>query len=104
MDSFGIQAAFGTWYGATVMSILLVMSVYLLSLIIVRYNFFRKMQVDAEPLMRRAQEAFVKDNEKSLAELKGQFPSDPPLRILVAYGLANTHLGVAEMAELFSVV
>jgi biopolymer transport protein ExbB/TolQ len=102
--SFGIQEAFSTWYGSAVMLTIISMSIYLMAMIVVRYSFFRKMRVDSDKLFKNTQEAFLKNDERVLSELKGQRLTDPPQRILVGYAMSNTHLAAEELSELLSVV
>ena len=103
MQQYGIMTAFSSWYGATIMGTLILMSGYLGALILIRLAFFKKAKVNSQKLLYDAQQAILSNDSKLLNELKADKPSDPPLRILVSLGLANMHLGAAELAELFSV-
>jgi biopolymer transport protein ExbB len=103
MNSFGILQAFHTWYGASVMLTLIAMSVYLLSVIIVRYQFFKRISVDAQKVLEETSKALTDNNTETLGKMKGQRASDPPVRILVAVGLSNASLAESDLKELFHV-
>jgi len=103
MNTFGIAQAFTSWHSIIVMTVLICMSIYLFALILVRAAFFSKMEVDSEKIMGRAQDAISKKDVKTLAELKGQRPADPPIRVLISVGLSNTHLDQSELIDLLGV-
>jgi len=103
MNSYGILNAFNSWYGATVMSILILMSIYLLALIVVRLIFFSRMTVNSGKLLKQAQEAVTTNNLRLLNELKSEKPSNPPVKLLVGIALANIDLSASELGELFSI-
>ena len=103
MGTFGIAQAFASWHSALVISIMVVMSVYLLALVVVRALFFRKIRIDTQELMQETQRAIVTKDRTAIASLKGQRATDPPVRILVSTGLANPDLPLDELREIFAV-
>ena len=103
MQTFGILQAFSTWYGATIMFIILSMSVFLVALILVRLNFFRTISMNSKHLIQETERAIHENDTKTLAKFKGQRANDPPIRILVSVGLLNQHLTSSELQELFGV-
>jgi biopolymer transport protein ExbB len=103
MQTYGIEAAFGSWYGALLMGTLILMSVYLMALVFVRLIFFARIKTDATRLLKDTQEAISTNNARQLNELKTERSADSPLKILVGLGLANMDMAPADMAELFSV-
>lgn len=103
MNTFGIAQAFASWHSAVVMVSMVLMSIYLVALIILRFNFFRKIHVDSHKLMEEAHKAVSSSDSKVLLSLKGQRASDPPVRILISTALSNSDLNSAELSELFAV-
>ncbi len=103
MNTFGIAQAFSSIHSAVVIGIMVLMSVYLLALIIVRLNFFRKMSVDSQKLMTEAHRAISHNDKKALAAMKGQRASDPPVMILIATSLSNPDVSHQDLSEILSV-
>jgi biopolymer transport protein ExbB len=103
MSSFGIMQAFNSWYGALIMISILLMSIYMVALIIVRWVYFRRMRADSDSLMQQAQKAYLDNDTKVLAELKNQKPTAPPVKLLIGLGLANSHLASQDLVEFFSI-
>jgi biopolymer transport protein ExbB/TolQ len=103
MSSFSVAQAFNHWYGALIMAILAVMSIYLMSLIIVRYIFFRKISVDATKVLEETNKAVMANDTEKLSKLKGQRAGDPPVRVLISVGLSNSHLQGQELNQLFHI-
>ena len=101
--TFSIAQAFNHWYGSVIMVILMMMSVYLMSLIIVRYMFFRRISVDASKVLDETNKAVMSRDADKLGKLKGQRAGDPPVRVLISVGLTNSHLGEPELNQLFHV-
>jgi biopolymer transport protein ExbB len=79
------------------------MSIYLVALVIVRLNFFRKIKADSQKLMEQAHEALSKHDQKAIAALKGQRTDDPPARILISAAFMHQDLNRSELSELFAV-
>ena len=103
MSAFGIGQAFTSWYGIIIMGFLGALSVYLAALIVVRYRFFKSIQVDAQKILEQTHKAIVDSDLSTLTTLRGQRASDPPVRILVSMGLSNPNLAPQELSELFQV-
>lgn len=102
-SSFGLVQAFTAWHSIAVLSIMTCMSVYLLALLIIRLNFFRKMRVDSQKLMEETHRAISSHDKKALALLKSQRNTDPPVRILVALSLNNHELENHDLSEVLHV-
>lgn len=103
MQTFGIAQAFHSWYGATVMVILMGLSIYTLTLAILRYKFFNKIKVDPPTLMAQLHKAIDGNDTQVLTQLRGQRVTDAPVRILMSAALRNNTLEPDEVLELFSV-
>lgn len=103
MNTFGIAQAFQSWHSGLVIGIMGVMSVYLMAVIIVRFNFFRKIQADSQRLLEEAKNALLKNDPKALANIRGQRASDPPIRILISAGMSHPELGATDLAEVLAV-
>ncbi len=103
MNTFGIAQAFQSWHSGLVIGIMGVMSVYLVALIIVRLAFFKKISVDSQELLEGARNALLKNDPRSLATIRGQRPSDPPIRILISAGLSHPELDASELSEVLAV-
>ena len=83
MEAFGIVQSLKSWYGAGIIGLLGLVSVYLVALIILRVKFFRSISIDSDGLLKNLEEAISNKKKKELEELKGKRATDPPLRILV---------------------
>ncbi len=95
MNTFGIEQSVASWYGALIMGILAVMSIYGVTLAIVRFQFFRKIRANAEEILD--------ETRKGKPLSKGQRASDPPLWILAAAAVNNRQLNEGELRELLSI-
>ena len=69
MQTYGIEQAFSSWYGALIMCTLIVMSIYLLALVFVRLIFFARIKTDSTKLIKDTQEAVATNNARMLNEL-----------------------------------
>lgn len=103
MNTFGILQAFHSWYGATVMFILMSLSIYTLALAILRFKFFNKIKVDPPALMAQLHKAIDNNDSQVLTQLRGQRVTDAPVRILMSAALRNNALDPNEVQELFNV-
>lgn len=103
MNAFGVSQSLSSWYGLSIMGILLLMSVYMGALVFVRFLFFRGVKIDSQRLLKDTHKAITNNDINTLTVLRGQRASDPPVRILVSTGLSNPHLNQSELGELFHV-
>ncbi|OVE78195.1 hypothetical protein BVX98_01005 [bacterium F11] len=103
MNSFGIMQSLQSWYGISIMGILALLSIYMVALMLVRFGFFRRVQVDSQKIVEKTNNAILQKDTKSLEELRGQRASDPPVRILVSTGISNAKLDPSELLDLFHV-
>ena len=103
MNSFGLAQAFSSVHSAAVIGIMVIMSMYMVALIIVRLNFFRKISVNSQRLMEEAKRAMEKNDRSTLAGMKGQRNDDPPVRILLGVALGNSDLPTSELSEVLAV-
>lgn len=103
MQTYGIESAFNSWYGAGIMCTLIAMSIYLLALMFVRAIFFSRIKADATRLLKDTQEAVTTNNARQLNELKTERGADSPLKILVGLGLSNMDMTGSDLTELFAV-
>jgi biopolymer transport protein ExbB len=104
MNTFGIAAAFQSWYGILIMGTLGLFSFYELALIMIRYVFFKRMTVDSQRMMEEVSAGLATGNVKLLGGFKDAKPSEPPVKILIGSALTNHHLNQAELMDLFTVV
>jgi biopolymer transport protein ExbB len=98
MQTYGIAQSVASWYGALVMGMIFVMSIYMVATAIVRYRFFSRCAGDGVTLLKDA-EAVLTD-AKGARDVGGFSPSDPPLRIMIATLLKNRELQPEELDEL----
>jgi len=103
MNTFGIAQAFQSWHSGLVIGIMGLMSVYLMSVVFVRFNFFRKIEADSQRLLEEAKNALLKGDAKALASIRGQRASDPPVRILISAGMSHPELNITDLSEVLAV-
>ncbi len=104
MNTFGLSAAFESWYGAIITGSLMFLSVYVMGLIILRAIFFMRMKVDSQRLMEELSAGLSTNNVRFLGQFKDFKQNDAPVKILIGTALANPQLTTAEQSELFNVV
>lgn len=103
MNTFGIAAAFESWYGGLITGSLILMSFYVIALILIRTFFFARMKVNSQKLMEELNAGLVTNNAKLLAQFKSFKSTDSPIKILIGTALANPQLLPAEQSDLFNV-
>lgn len=99
--SFGIMQSIQTWYGAALMGLIACMSIYTLTLAIVRFFFYRAIRVDGQKLMQEAVHSL--DTGEPLPLNVGKGKIDPPLRVLTCTVLANREADPADLPDLMKV-
>jgi biopolymer transport protein ExbB len=99
--SFGVLQSVQTWYGALLMGLIAVMSIYMLSLAFVRFVFFRAIRTDGQKLMQEVLQSLDKGEAMQLNMGKGKI--DPPLRVLACTVLANRDTDISDLPELMKV-
>jgi len=92
MNTFGISAAFQSWYGAIITGTLIFFSVYVMAIIFISYIFFKRMTVDSQRLMEELSAGLATNNSRLLGQFKDFKQTHPPIRILIGTALANPHL------------
>jgi biopolymer transport protein ExbB/TolQ len=103
MNTFGLSAAFQSWYGALIMGVLIFLSFYELALMLIRWVFFKRMNVDSQRLVEELTAGLATGNTRLLGQLKEFKQTDAPVKILIGTALSNPHLSQTEQSELFNV-
>jgi biopolymer transport protein ExbB len=100
--SFGILESFKTWYGAGLMGIMGLMSIYMVALAVVKFRFFRAIRLDAPKLMEEVLHAL--DTGEPVPEGWGRRQkADPPLQVLAYMVLANRISELSDLQDLLKV-
>lgn len=100
--TFGILQSVQTWYGAVLMGLIAVMSIYMVALAIIRFGFFRAIKVDSQKLMEDVVHS-LESGEALAPEAGGRRKIDPPLKILAYIALANRTAEGSDLTELMKV-
>src|SRR5688572_14193630 len=100
--SFGILQSIQTWYGAALMGLIAVMSVYMVALAIIRFGFFRSIKMDSHKLMEDVVHS-LESGEVMPGDAGGRRKIDPPLKILAYIALANRTVDGSDLTELMKV-
>jgi biopolymer transport protein ExbB len=102
MNTFGIEQSVASWYGALIMAILAILSIYGLTLAIVRWHFFRGLRVNTETIVEETKKILASDSKGHVLP-KGQRAWDPPQWIMAATCLNNRHLAEVDLKELLGI-
>jgi biopolymer transport protein ExbB len=104
MDSFGILQSFKTWYSAVLMSLILVMSVYMIALAVVRFRFFSAIKINTQKLLEEVLHALESgESIPTSGEMSKKRSIEPPLQVLAYTALANRSAEFSDLSELLKV-
>jgi biopolymer transport protein ExbB/TolQ len=102
-SSFGIAKAFASWHAGGILLVMGVLSVYLVAIVILRAQFFRRIKADSQKMLEEAHEAFSSGDQKTVKRFTSHLVTDPPVKILIGTALNNLELTAGEMRELLTV-
>jgi biopolymer transport protein ExbB len=99
--SFGILQSLKSWYGAALIGLIALMSIYMLALAVIRTGFFRAIRMDARKLTEEVLHSL--DSNEAFPPNAGRKKIEPPLQVLAYTILANRTADISDLQDLVKV-